>query len=105
MQPMTLFAIGLIACLVSGCSITVPNIEVCRDKSSLGAHCAWTNSGPSRDIPIEEWQSYRFGNFCMSEEAFAKNQKFIEQACELTKGCDVEKLIKLQKRFLDALSY
>jgi hypothetical protein len=83
----------------------VPNIEVCRDKSILGAHCNWTVDGNARDIAWEEWREYRVGNFCMTEEAFAANQKFIEQACELTKGCDVKKLKLLQKRFLDGLNY
>jgi hypothetical protein len=29
----------------------------------------------------------------MNEEDFAKNQKFIEQACQKTKGCKMEELI------------
>lgn len=93
-QLMTLFNMTLVGCLVSGCQLSVPNIEVCRDKGALGAHCAHTNDNQIRDIPFEEWQDVRFGQFCMVEEDFAKNQKFVEQACQMVNKCDVEKLIK-----------
>jgi len=90
---MTWFAIAQIAFLAS-CSLKLPNLEVCRDKGLLGAHCAFTNDGESFDLDRDEWDNRRFGNFCMSEEDFAANQKFIEQACEQAKGCDIEKLRK-----------
>ena len=91
-RRMILSSTILIGYLVSGCSVLVPNVEVCRDKSVLGAHCAFTNAGDSRDIPLEQWQDYRIGMFCMKEESFAANQKFIEQACELMKNCKIEQV-------------
>lgn len=93
-----LFAIISITFLAS-CSLSVPNNEVCADKGTLGARCAFTVSGPARNIAKAEWDEVRFGNFCMSPEAFAANQKFMEQACELVKGCDVVELKRLQMRF------
>lgn len=90
-QQTTLF-IAVAAFFLASCSLTVPNIEVCRDKGPLGARCAFTNSGPSRDIPLETWEIARFGQFCMKEDAFAKNQLFFEQACELIKNCKVEEV-------------
>ena len=92
MQRMILLSVILIGYLVSGCSVTVPNVEVCRDKSILGAHCAFTNAGDSRDIPPEEWQDYRIGMFCMKEVDFARNQLFFEQACQLMKNCKIEQV-------------
>jgi hypothetical protein len=88
---------SLIGFLVSGCSLTVPNIEVCRDKGELGARCGFTNNGPSRDIPLDAWQQERFGQFCMKEVDFAKNQKFFEEACLLVKGCKIEDVRKSYK--------
>lgn len=88
----TLFAVITTAFLASACSLTVPNIEWCRDKGALGAHCAWTNEGTPRDIPKADWDHERFGQFCTKEDGFAKNQLFFEQACELVKNCDIEKV-------------
>ena len=91
-QRMILLSVILIGYLVSGCSVTVPNIEVCRDKGVLGAHCAFTNHGPSRDIPLEVWQNERLGQFCLKEVDFARNQLFFEQACQLMKNCKIEQV-------------
>ena len=91
-QMISLGAILMMAFLVSGCSLDVPNIEVCRDKGVLGARCNWTNDGDPRDIEPEVWESERFGQFCMKEEGFAANQLFFEQACELVKKCNIEKV-------------
>lgn len=101
---MILFAVGTIGFLVSGCQLEVPNTEVCRDKGALGARCNWTEVGEPRDISFEEWEVFRFGNFCMTEEAFAKHQKFIEQACEKTNGCSVSKLRLEYRKFLNGIN-
>lgn len=93
----------LIGFLASGCTLTVPNLEVCRDKGRLGAHCAFTNAGPSRDIPVGVWNETRFGQFCMTEEVFARNQLFVEQACELSKNCKLEEVRKAYKLLLENL--
>lgn len=78
--------------LISGCSLTVPDMKVFRDKGDLGAHYAYTNSSGTGDVNKPDWDLIRFGQFCMNEEDFAKNQLFIEEACQITKGCKLEKL-------------
>lgn len=75
----------------------MPNLEVCRDKGELGAHCAFTNAGESYDLEKDEWDNRRFGQFCLSEEDFAADTKFAEQACEKMNGCDIQKLRKEMK--------
>ncbi len=75
-----------------GKKLTAPNNQICRDKGSLGARCNYTNEQRPTDLSEEAWRDKRFGMFCMNETAFAANQLFIEQACELVKGCDIEKL-------------
>lgn len=100
-RVMISFAAILTICLVSACArLTVPNIEVCRDKGALGAHCSFTNVDVTRDISRADWDNERFGQFCMNEKEFARNQLFFEQACELMKNCDVE---TLKKEFLEFL--
>lgn len=102
-QLTNLLGVAMLAFLASGCQLSVPNVEVCRDKSILGARCNWTEEGNPRDIPLEEWNEYRIGQFCMTEEAFAKNQKFIEQACERTNGCSVAKLRAEYRKIINEL--
>lgn len=89
---LALFVIVLIAFLVSSCSLKVPNILWCRDSGSLGAFCAETNTEVEFSLSKSEWDERRFGQFCTDEKGFAKNQQFIEEACERVKGCDIEKL-------------
>ena len=95
MKILMFFAIAGVVANVAGCGkLTAYNTEWCRDKGPLGGHCAWTYKGESSEIPKAEWDMKRFGMFCTSEQGFAANQLFFEQACEKTKGCNIEELKK-----------
>ncbi len=95
-----LLNVTTVTCLVSCGKLTEYNTEWCRDKGELGAHCNWTHNGPATDVAKIEWDEKRFGMFCTSEQGFAANQLFFEQACEKTKGCNVEELKKKYAEFL-----
>jgi hypothetical protein len=87
------------ATLIAGCSLEVPNIEVCADKGILGAFCSYTNMDRIREVPERQWASERFGWFCMSPESFEKNQRFFEEACNQTKNCRLEELKERMRKF------
>lgn len=95
---MTLFTLTLTSC--DGTKLELPNTEWCRDKGALGAHCNKQNTDEPRNIDKATWDAGRFGMFCASEEDFAANQLFLEQACLKTKGCDIEKLHNLYQKFI-----
>lgn len=98
-----LFLVTTSICLASCGKLTEYNTEWCRDKGILGAHCNWTHEGEASDPDKESWDEKRFGMFCTSEESFAANQLFFEQACEKTKGCKVEELKKKYREFVKIL--
>lgn len=77
---------------LTSCTLTVPNLKVYRDKGDLGAHFAFTNSSETGEVTKYDWDLIRFGQFCMNEEDFAKNQLFVEEACQITKGCKIEQV-------------
>ncbi len=83
--------------VLSACSLEVPNVNWYRDKGPLGARMTNTVSGESKDISKPEWDEIRFGMFCTDEMSFAKYQKFIEDACAMTKKCHVKDVNKALK--------
>ena len=85
-----LFIFAAIACsikLPSGVVLEIPNIEVCADKGSFGAFCAWTRDGTDREIAKQAWDAERFGYYCMKPEGFVRFQEFIEKACASDSTC------------------
>jgi hypothetical protein len=63
-------------------------VEVC-GKLSMGAYCGYTIEGPSREMHEAEWDE--IGRVSMSFEAFGEVKKFILEACERSKKCDLKK--------------
>lgn len=81
--------------VLSGCSVSVPNIEFCRDKGKLGALCAfWLNaSATKRKVPLSEWNAKRLGMVCTSEKGMGNINAIIESLCQ-NQDC-VEKVNEL----------
>lgn len=79
--------ISLLALLQLSCSETIPNSEVCADKGILGAHCAWTLAGNSRNISKLAWDKERIGDFCLNSKDFGKYQEFILKSCQMHNDC------------------
>lgn len=94
----------LLSFALGACSLSVPDADWYRDKGTLGARKTNTITGIGEDISKEEWDEIRFGMFCTSEENFGKYQKFIEDACAITKKCkvqDVKKAIEIIEKNLN----
>lgn len=73
----------------SGCgSIPVYDHELCGDKGELGASCFRLLSDGSRKLDFEAWQDERFGQICMTAEAFANLKTALLKLCDQTKRCD-----------------
>ncbi len=70
-----------------GCSVIIPNVEVCADKGILGAKCAFTRKGEERSMSKMEWDKERVGYFCLDAKSFGKYQKFIGDACAKHQNC------------------
>lgn len=82
MMLLALFVLVLVSC-----TEVVPNVQVCADKGTLGAICAYTRSGPTSKIPVATWSKQRIGWFCMDASAFGKYQTFIEDTCQKDQTC------------------
>ncbi len=77
----------LISFLVfSGCTLKPPNVEFC-GKLMDGAHCKYILDERRRDMDDVEWM--RPGRVSMSLHDFGKVKKFIFEACERSKKCDL----------------
>lgn len=78
--------------LISGCSLEIPNIEICRDDIESG-FCAFTLGGEERTLEGNEWDIYRQHRLSMSAVGFGKFKKFILQACSMDNvDCKKEEL-------------
>lgn len=72
----------LLSLIVASCStLTVPNEELCVEKTRENASCFWSIEGPKRQIPKEVWRIERIGRVSMKPEAFGNYRKTIEKAC------------------------
>jgi len=78
--------------LSSGCAkIELKDLEVCGDAGSLGASCVRMLSGKERDLDKATWDKERFGQLCMTSDAFAEIKKAILKFCESQpKRCEKE---------------
>lgn len=83
--------------LLSSCTISVPNIEFCRDKGKFGAKCAyWLNAKETlRTVPLQKWNAQRIGMVCTSEKGMGNVNATIEKLCQ-NQQC-VEKVNELIK--------
>lgn len=70
--------------VLSGCSVSIPNIEMCRDKGKFGAICAyWLNaSATKKRVSLSEWNSKRLGMVCVSEKGLGNINAIIESLCQ-----------------------
>ncbi len=100
MKLLTISFILILSGCINGPKLKIPNVEWCRDKGPLGAHCNKQLTNEPRELPLEQWDEERFGQFCTTEKDFAKNQLFVIKACQKTKGCDVEKLRLQYNQFM-----
>lgn len=87
----------LFSLVLSGCSVSVPNIEFCRDKGKIGALCAyWLNAAQTkRKVSLVEWNQKRLGMVCTSEKGMGNINAIIESLCQ-NQDC-VEKVNELIK--------
>lgn len=83
--------------VLSACSVSIPNIEMCRDKGKLGALCAyWLNAAETkRKVSLIEWNKKRLGMVCVSEKGLGNINAIIESLCQ-NQPC-VEKVSELIK--------
>lgn len=82
--------VALFVLILSGCNISVPNVEVCGKIPGDGAACAWTIDGRERDLTedeVIEWEHSQ-GYFMIGVESWGAVKAFILKACEkLPKSC------------------
>lgn len=93
----------ILSLLLTGCGLTIPNVEVCADEGRFGAYCKYTRSERERELNKAQWDALRAqGWFCMSPPAYGAYQKFVEQACNQNKSCSdqVEQNVKEFQRDL-----
>lgn len=80
MRSKNLFVFGLL--LLSGCaSVRIPDTEWCGDMGKEGAACFHTLTDDERDIPKAEWDDYRFGQVCTTNNNFAAIISALEKLC------------------------
>jgi hypothetical protein len=80
--------------LILGCSLTVPDVEVCVTLDDGSAYCEHTVSDINDYVDKEEWQAIQTGRFSMAAEDFAEYQTFVERACELATCTDKQREIR-----------
>lgn len=80
--------------ILSGCNFfkaTVPDIELCVDKMSLGASCGTNLSSKKRKLSEKQFDNMRFGRISISSEDYAKLKRFIQDVCTINPdACDYE---------------
>lgn len=86
-----------VSTVLSSCGVNIPNIKVCADEGSLGAHCSWSLSGPDEDVTLAAWQVERFGMLCMEGKDYASIKAVIEKLCHQTKDCTEQNKQDIQK--------
>lgn len=89
------------AIVVSACTVTVKDKEVCADLGVAGAHCAHTYIEKRRDIPKAVWDKERIGWMCMHADDFSDTEDSLDELCRTTNLCDYrtkEELKKLRAR-------
>ena len=84
--------IGILLSLTS-CRVEIPNIEVC-GKLPEGGYCAYTLSGPEREIDESKWDE--LGRVSMDAESFGKLKKFILESCKRSRKCKEEHLDEMR---------
>lgn len=86
----------LFAFVLNGCTtIKIKDDEICGDKGTLGASCFRMLSEGSRRIPKQQWDDERFGQLCMSSNAFGELKAALLKLCESTK-CTFEDVKSIQ---------
>ena len=65
-------------------------MEVCGDMGSQGATCDHFLTSQPRDIDKNAWDNERFGQLCISPDAWADLKREIEQLCSVSKECDYQ---------------
>lgn len=94
--------------LLSGCTITLPDVKVCAvaGMMSAGSDCAYTISGETSSMDLNQWIEFlepqvepaRGAAMCMSSSDFAKIKTVIEQACKkLGTSCTKEAKANLSR--------
>lgn len=61
----------------------------------MGAACAFTASGPDRDITEADWLNMRLSRISFAPKDWTKIRQFIEQMCAIHKGCKTEEIQSL----------
>lgn len=74
--------------LLTSCSqVPIKDELVCADMGSQGATCDYMLHAAPSDIPKSQWDDKRFGQFCISSDAFADFKSEIEKLCSLSGKC------------------
>lgn len=102
-MKLTKISVMLLAISLStvGCSLKVPDVEVCTEISRGRAFCATTLSDQERVLSKSRWDRRRVGMLCMDSDDFGKRQAFLEEACE-RQGCtqgDKKKIEQFFRKF------
>lgn len=94
-------AVILLGLVLTSCaSLSVPNEEACI-RLQRGAACTYTLDGPERDFTEKQWEHVRIGRVSFDYKSYGEIRKFIEQACEKDKDCELKKV----KKRLDHVEY
>lgn len=75
---------------ISGCQLSPPNVEVIT-RLNNGAFGSYTISGPETRYNEASWGKMEVGLFCLRPEGFGEVKKFIIEACERSKNCNLSK--------------
>lgn len=64
-------------------SVEIKDELVCGDMGSRGATCDWMQHSDPIDYDKNHWDDIRFGEFCVSSDAYADLKSEIEKLCSL----------------------
>ena len=101
MTLLKLPVILLLSMIISNCSPTIPNVEVCITLPTYTGYCKYTLSDDERIIPPTQWRAEQAGRISMTPEAFGEYQKFIEKVC-IRQKCTTEQQ-KMHTMFKDSV--
>jgi len=105
MRKRNLIKLFVILLTLTSCSLTIPNIEICRDRG-LEGHCVKTITEEERIIPEHEWPDFRYNTFHIEDKSWGELKKFMLKACSLKNvKCKKETLLLQIQRIESLLEY
>lgn len=102
-HAMLLITVVLFSSLLTGCKLTVPDIEGCVTLASGGAFCRKMVSHKERMVSKGTWDVHKIGTISLSPSDFGEVVKFIRKVCAQKNCTDAE--VKQVDRHLQSMHH